>query len=107
MACIARTAAFGVDGVFRSGAPEEIRTPDPQIRSLAQSTEILEYFCKPLLNDAPRYQWLTLDLQTDQGSNYGSCTQKIDLGKTAGEEGAPRKTHRRSQTNPDITRLPA
>jgi hypothetical protein len=68
-----------------NGAPEEIRTPDPQIRSLAQSTEILEYFCKPLLIGAPTYQWLMLDLQTDQGSNCGSCTLKIDLGKTARE----------------------
>ena len=42
MACIARTAAFGVDGVFRNGAPEEIRTPDPQIRSLGRAIEIIE-----------------------------------------------------------------
>src|SRR5712692_2530177 len=25
-----KSTAFGVDGVFRSGAPEEIRTPDPR-----------------------------------------------------------------------------
>jgi hypothetical protein len=29
-----KAAAFDGDSVFRSGAPEEIRTPDPQIRSL-------------------------------------------------------------------------
>ena len=29
-----RSGAFGGDSAFRSGAPEEIRTPDPQIRSL-------------------------------------------------------------------------
>ncbi len=29
-----KTVAFGGDSVYRSGAPEEIRTPDPQIRSL-------------------------------------------------------------------------
>src|SRR5256885_2612936 len=34
MVCIGRTAGLGVNGVFRNGAPEEIRTPDPQIRSL-------------------------------------------------------------------------
>jgi hypothetical protein len=28
------SADFGGDSVFRSGAPGEIRTPDPQIRSL-------------------------------------------------------------------------
>jgi hypothetical protein len=38
-----------------------------------------------LLIGAPTYQWLMLDLQTDQGSNCGSCTLKIDLGKTARE----------------------
>ena len=43
MACIARTAAFGVNGVFRNGAPEEIRTPDPQIRSLGWAIEIIEF----------------------------------------------------------------
>jgi hypothetical protein len=31
---IEKSAAFGGDSAFRSGAPEEIRTPDPQIRSL-------------------------------------------------------------------------
>ena len=29
----AESAALGVDSVYRIGAPEEIRTPDPQIRS--------------------------------------------------------------------------
>jgi mannose-6-phosphate isomerase-like protein (cupin superfamily) len=29
MACIAKPAAFGGDGVFQSGAPKEIRTPAP------------------------------------------------------------------------------
>ena len=30
----AKTAGFGVPSLYRSGAPEGIRTPDPQIRSL-------------------------------------------------------------------------
>src|SRR5262245_42272444 len=28
------------------GAPEEIRTPDPQIRSLVQDTDLIASFCK-------------------------------------------------------------
>ena len=43
----ARAAAFGADSVYRSGAPEEIRTPDPQIRSLSPSAENSADFCKP------------------------------------------------------------
>jgi hypothetical protein len=34
MAYIAIVAGLSGDGVSRNGAPEEIRTPDPQIRSL-------------------------------------------------------------------------
>jgi hypothetical protein len=33
-AWIGKSAVGGADSAFRSGAPEEIRTPDPQIRSL-------------------------------------------------------------------------
>jgi hypothetical protein len=29
--------------LFRNGAPEEIRTPDPQIRSLGRAIEIIEF----------------------------------------------------------------
>ena len=33
--------------LYRSGAPEEIRTPDPQIRRLTPSVEPSQDFCKP------------------------------------------------------------
>jgi hypothetical protein len=33
-ACIVRTASFGVNSEYLNGAPGEIRTPNPQIRSL-------------------------------------------------------------------------
>jgi hypothetical protein len=32
--CMRKSAVFGADSVYRTGAPEEIRTPDPQIHSL-------------------------------------------------------------------------
>src|SRR4051794_27251534 len=38
---------FGVPVFQRDGAPEEIRTPDPQIRSLRQNAEIARDSCKP------------------------------------------------------------
>jgi hypothetical protein len=39
-----------------TGAPEEIRTPDPQIRSLRSATESLRIFCKPTPKPAPDNQ---------------------------------------------------
>ena len=33
--------------LYRSGAPGEIRTPDPQIRSLGHSFDLARFFCKP------------------------------------------------------------
>jgi hypothetical protein len=43
-----RNVRFLAFPVFqRGGAPEEIRTPDPQIRSLRQNAEIARDSCKP------------------------------------------------------------
>jgi hypothetical protein len=33
--------------ILLNGAPEEIRTPDPRIRSLTKSIETAALFCKP------------------------------------------------------------
>jgi len=40
------------------GAPEEIRTPDPQIRSLGQGVEFSSLSCKPAQNSRITYQWV-------------------------------------------------
>jgi hypothetical protein len=50
-----------------SGAPEEIRTPDPQIRRLMQVFRFSRNFCKPTTFDATKYQGLTRHLQTESG----------------------------------------
>jgi len=41
------------------GAPEEIRTPDPQIRRLVQQPKKLGLFSKPPKFSALKYQWVT------------------------------------------------
>ena len=38
MARVAKSAAFGLDSVYRSGAPEGIRTPDLCLRRVTQAT---------------------------------------------------------------------
>jgi hypothetical protein len=35
--------ADGNEGIAQTGAPEEIRTPDPQIRSLAHGRDFLAF----------------------------------------------------------------
>jgi hypothetical protein len=51
----------GIDG---TGAPGEIRTPAPQIRSLWQATESPREFFKPRVKVAVEGQWLSHALQT-------------------------------------------
>jgi hypothetical protein len=47
-----------------TGAPEEIRTPDPQIRRRDFRPDGLTFFCKPPSYRAFESQWLAVLLQT-------------------------------------------
>jgi hypothetical protein len=49
---------------WQIGAPEEIRTPDPQIRSLARRSESIQTFCKPTPLRPQGVNGLTPRLQT-------------------------------------------
>src|SRR5262245_42569300 len=40
------------------GAPEEIRTPDPQIRSLGQPIDPTDFYCKPNTKSGIMHQWV-------------------------------------------------
>ena len=53
--------------VSENGAPEEIRTPDPQIRSLEIFFDNPHYFCKPTPPCTTIYQWVAPCLQTEWG----------------------------------------
>jgi hypothetical protein len=46
-----------------AGAPEEIRTPDPQIRSLGSVIDFIDDFCKLMSFPLMENQWLTLRMQ--------------------------------------------
>jgi hypothetical protein len=52
--------------VLSAGAPEEIRTPDPQIRSLGIFFDKPHFFCKPLPPCTIRFQGVAWRLQTDR-----------------------------------------
>ena len=55
-----RNVRFLAFPVFqRGGAPEEIRTPDPQIRSLAPLFDPSPFFCKPGGKAGQAYQWVS------------------------------------------------
>jgi hypothetical protein len=47
-----------------AGAPEEIRTPDPQIRRRAFCADVISNFCKPASYRTFESQWLARILQT-------------------------------------------
>ena len=58
-----------------NGAPERIRTSDPQIRRLTRSTENIGVFCKTTPKRAARYQ----------GVSEGSTNRKLSLDRPENE----------------------
>src|SRR6266576_6905209 len=54
----AKRRVLALPVLYRSGAPGEIRTPDPQIRSLAQCVDPACLFCKPGAKPADACQWV-------------------------------------------------
>lgn len=50
------------------GAPERIRTSDPQIRRLGQSFEFIHLFCQLTPKAATKYQWVSTPF-----ANRGHC----------------------------------
>jgi hypothetical protein len=53
------------------GAPEEIRTPDPQIRSLDQPVDPAGFSCKPSAKSDPWDQWVSFQLANRVGLGAG------------------------------------
>jgi hypothetical protein len=60
------SAAFGGNSVFRTGAPEEIRTPDPQIRRLRGSLFQNNFSAKDLNGRLLNINRLAVGLQSKQ-----------------------------------------
>jgi hypothetical protein len=58
--------------IVGNGAPERIRTADPQIRSLWQLIDIIQYFCKPPSMERTGINGLAATLQT-AGSLHYQC----------------------------------
>src|SRR5436190_10682618 len=63
--------------LIKNGAPEEIRTPDPQIRSLDQSTDLARFFCKPSVKARTAYQCVTCSSANHNRLRAGLSPSKL------------------------------
>jgi hypothetical protein len=75
----------------RNGAPEEIRTPDPQIRRLVDNIGRAVEICKPTKEGLPRKQWLMRFLQTGKW-DYGLAAGGIFLSEKNRNAQSPQTT---------------
>jgi len=70
--------------VLYSGAPEEIRTPDPQIRSLDQFTDLARFSCKPSVKARTRCQRVSYPFANHNRLLAGLSRSKLARGNKPG-----------------------
>jgi hypothetical protein len=67
---------------MKNGAPEEIRTPDPQIRRLLRAIVSKAFFCKTAPFDSIADQYVSGQLQNSQALNFAPVRTYVGCGQS-------------------------